>query len=62
MDLVLTPELILALSFAVRDMIGSLLQDLSAMTPEEREAWRTRQLIKKAEHDAWLEQHLRGGD
>jgi len=60
MDFVITPEIALALSFAVRDTIQSLLQNLSGMTPEEREAWRLDQLKKKAEHDAWLDQHLGG--
>lgn len=60
MDFVITPEIALALSFAMRDMLGSLLDDLAGMTPEEREAWRAGQMKKKIEHDAWLDQHLGG--
>ncbi len=60
MDFVVTPEIALAISFMVRDVVQTLLQDLSAMTPEQREAWRAEQMRKKMEHDAWLDQHLGG--
>lgn len=58
--MVFTPEIILAISFATRDLIQTLLNDLSAMTPEEREAWRADQMRKKIEHDEWLDEHLGG--
>lgn len=61
MDFVITPQIALALSFVVRDLVQSLMEDLAEMTPEEREAWRAAQMKKKVEHDAWLEQHLKEG-
>ncbi|MHA2047499.1 MAG: hypothetical protein ACW99G_22165 [Candidatus Thorarchaeota archaeon] len=60
MPLVITPEIALALSFAVRDLLGTLLDNLAGMTPEEREAWRAAQMKKKIEHDEWLDEHLGG--
>jgi hypothetical protein len=60
MSIPLTPEMILAISFAMRDLLGTLLQSLADMTPEEREAWRAVQMKKKIEHDEWLDQHLGG--
>jgi hypothetical protein len=60
MSFVITPEIALALSFAVRDLVQSLMDDLAGMTPEEREAWRAVQMKKKLEHDAWLDEHLGG--
>ena len=56
--MVFTPEMILAISFAIRDLTESLFRDLAAMTPEEREAWRADQMRKKIEHDKWLDEHL----
>ena len=61
MDFVITPQIALALSFAVRDLVQSLMEDLAGMTPEEREAWRTAEMKKKMEHDLWLSQHLAEG-
>ena len=61
MDFVITPQIALALSFAVRDLVQSLMEDLAGMTPEEREAWRAAEMKKKMEHDVWLAAHLAEG-
>ena len=58
---VMTPEMIMAISFLIRDSLQTLLQNLAEMTPEEREAWRQQQLARKVEHDKWLDEHLGGG-
>ena len=60
MPFIITPEIALALSFAIRDLMSSLLENLAGMTPEEREVWRAAQMKKKLEHDAWLDEHLGG--
>ena len=56
----MSPEMILAIATAVEMFTRNILRDIDAMTEEEQNTFIAEQKARKADHDAWLREHIGG--